>query len=144
MIVNADELQLSSIQAMNATSDTKLTKNDAERLLQELVEQDWLKMFQGSYMLGVRTMSELVLYLSNTYGDVLLSCEICHNLLLEPHVSCPNEECETHLHKRCRNEFFTRMEARTCPVCSTAWPTRNEQLQARFQGSPSTGTKRSR
>jgi non-structural maintenance of chromosomes element 1 len=109
-----------------------INKNEAERVLEELVESKWLaKSSSGFLSLNTRGVMELGRWLVATYNDPDVEAnewqriKHCHGckLLLTAGQRCPNEDCLCRLHPFCARSFFRdRQETdRKCPVCRTDW-----------------------
>ncbi|XP_041358755.1 non-structural maintenance of chromosomes element 1 homolog [Gigantopelta aegis] len=121
LIVEADEGSISSIEALNQTEklEKKISKNDAQDLLEKLQLEKWLSLTRGRVSLATRAILELEQYIKDVYPDTAKMCNLCKKLCLKGQ-GC--EECGTKFHLHCASRFFRQDEAH-CPGegCGVAW-----------------------
>ncbi|XP_014666771.1 PREDICTED: non-structural maintenance of chromosomes element 1 homolog [Priapulus caudatus] len=92
MIVYSDNGIISSIDAINLTSvlDKKMSKDAAESVVQRLAIDKWINVERGDVSLAVRGILELDQYLRETYGELLLTCNMCKQICLQTASSSSN------------------------------------------------------
>eukprot|EP01094_Clydonella_sp_ATCC50884_P026103 TRINITY_DN7050_c0_g1_i1.p1 TRINITY_DN7050_c0_g1~~TRINITY_DN7050_c0_g1_i1.p1 ORF type:complete len:254 (-),score=104.35 TRINITY_DN7050_c0_g1_i1:373-1050(-) len=111
--------------AKNMTSDN-MTRERKEAVLKKLVDLKWLELDRSqkahALRLGVRSLLELQSFLEDKYGDDLVDCIICQELVLKGE-RCPNFPCEGQLHTHCRKLHFARKapDEQVCPLCTKLW-----------------------
>ncbi|ESO87581.1 hypothetical protein LOTGIDRAFT_127737 [Lottia gigantea] len=123
-IVETEEGYIGSMEALNLvehlTKTKKMTKTDAENLLQRLQESKWVTVKNGEISLSTRTILELEMYIKDTYPEITKLCEICKKLCIKGQ-SC--DDCGVKLHIRCATNIFSKQTQRKCPGqnCNAAW-----------------------
>ncbi|KAK7466996.1 hypothetical protein VKT23_004059 [Stygiomarasmius scandens] len=124
MLARNEAFSLSSMAALREVSNIKpksnMTKTQAETVLASFVAKGWLlRSKRGRYSLSTRTLLELYPYLKSTYGDELLYCTICHEVVTKG-MGCHRPNCQVRLHFHCFNLYRRRNSA--CPTCKIEWP----------------------
>ncbi|XP_060085662.1 non-structural maintenance of chromosomes element 1 homolog [Ylistrum balloti] len=103
----------------------KMTRQDAQSLLQRLESAKWIIIHKGTGIvsLSTRCLLELEQYILDVYGaeDENLKCNMCNKLCVKGQ-SCDN--CQTKLHLHCASRFFQNKDNPRCPnkTCGTSWP----------------------
>ncbi|KAK3091227.1 hypothetical protein FSP39_018110 [Pinctada imbricata] len=124
VIVNSEDGQVSSTDALNLTStlkEKKMSKDAAQQLLKRLENDKWIKMSRGKICLATRSLLEMEMYILDTYKDDVDKCETCNKLCIKGD-SCPS--CGTKLHYHCARRFFHGRDSPVCPKkgCGEPWP----------------------
>lgn len=102
--------------------DKKMTKQEAEFLLERLQTERWVLQKEGKVSLSVRSILELNQYIQQVYPDYVKVCNMC-NLICLKGEAC--EECGVKLHHHCAVRYFRdRRDNPRCPDqdCGAVWP----------------------
>lgn len=129
-IVDADEGVVSSIDALNLTSqlDKKMLKKDAEELLSQFERDNWLEISRkGEIALSTRAILELDQYIQDQYPNLAVKCNLCHRLCLQGE-TC--KRCDVKLHFNCAARYFDKQDHPHCPSshCGATWPQDTRRL----------------
>ncbi|KAL8573976.1 hypothetical protein ACOMHN_029423 [Nucella lapillus] len=122
--------------------DKKMTKQDAEDLLDRLHTEQWVLQKEGKVSLSVRCVLELSQYIQQVYPDSVKVCNIC-NLICLMGECC--EVCGVKLHRHCARRYFSKSRDNPrCPDqdCSAPWPHQPTEASS-SQAATSTHTERS-
>ncbi|MES1903196.1 MAG: Non-structural maintenance of chromosomes element 1, partial [Paramarteilia canceri] len=127
-----DQFQLPMMDALNLTSEMKLklTKNDANNAIEQLIQDKWLYENDGSIYIGPRTSAEFGDQIANKISTTTLKvCKVCKNLSLFVVFSFFNSQgrkcdsCNIRYHVKC----FETLKAvksdklvKVCLGCSSA------------------------
>lgn len=108
-------------------SDKGLTQSETEKLLSNLVTENWLERSkEGFYTLSPRALMELSSWLVETYNDEdeeerrIKNCEACKEIVTVGQ-RCANQDCQVRLHNICDTAFWNSRPSKKCPRCKTAW-----------------------
>ncbi|KAB8338825.1 hypothetical protein FH972_021769 [Carpinus fangiana] len=108
-----------------------LTGKEAEKMLNVLVQEDWLTRKGDFYSLSARALMELQSYLLETYNEEedengegarqrIKMCAACKGIVTVGQ-RCQQKRCSARLHDHCVASFFRAQRAEACPVCREAW-----------------------
>eukprot|EP00833_Pecoramyces_ruminatium_P005467 jgi/Orpsp1_1/1179499/evm.model.c7180000069550.2 len=133
-----ENYQLSSTKAIQEISKLKfsLTKKEIELLLKRFQNDRWIKEKKGKYSLDIRSIAELSEYIKKNVlnEDELMECPICLNYILSDVESCPNPECDYHIHTSCASKKFNnnnnnnnKDSVNRCPNCKNLWNENEEE-----------------
>ncbi|KAF2190920.1 DNA repair protein Nse1 [Zopfia rhizophila CBS 207.26] len=118
-----------------ASQAKNLSLNEAEKVLQECVEEGWfLRSRAGYYSLAPRALMELRALLKETYNEPpdpedaedegvtrIRDCEGCREIVTVGQ-RCSDRECGCRLHDHCTQQFFRNQTGeRKCPKCKEEW-----------------------
>ncbi|XP_065183099.1 non-structural maintenance of chromosomes element 1 homolog [Sycon ciliatum] len=121
LIIAADDGVCSSVELVNAGAELQphVGVSEATSLLERLAQDEWLSnnKDEGYLFLGARTMIELLPHLRDVYGDAVVDCHLCSNIVVKGQ-RCTS--CETKLHVHCAARFMSGREPQ-CPSCQTPW-----------------------
>ncbi|CEP07043.1 hypothetical protein [Parasitella parasitica] len=128
IIINADNenFGISALTALHLGGKMipKLSAKDAQTILDKLVEDQWVGLKAGNYYLTTRSIAELQDYFKQQYGDTILECMFCLDMVtMGEH--CANAQCCVRLHKHCADGQFNNSVDLKCPTCSTRWDRNN-------------------
>lgn len=120
LIVESDAGVASSTDILNLTNEIeRLSKENAEKVLQSLVKDKWLVETQGDISLSSRAILELEHYLKDVYGEEdIKDCNICKKIVLRGSVCY---ECHIRIHFYCVRRFFKDQTHIVCPQCKKPW-----------------------
>lgn len=123
LIVDSDTGTVGSIDAVNiADSINRMSKNDAEELLEKFQHDKWIEKTgdTGRYYLATRAVIELEQYIFDMYPALALRCNMCKKLCLQGD-SCT--QCNTKLHFHCGMKYFHGQQELKCPNadCRAPW-----------------------
>ncbi|XP_053132473.1 non-structural maintenance of chromosomes element 1 homolog isoform X2 [Hemicordylus capensis] len=114
----------SSTEILNSADQLKpkkMKKREAEQVLQNLVQDQWLSEKEGEYALHPRCILELEQYILRHYPGTARKCHICHSLSVQSQVC---ETCGIGMHLPCSAKYFQAQTAPRCPQCKQFWPHR--------------------
>ncbi|MEE6498205.1 hypothetical protein FKM82_003007 [Ascaphus truei] len=97
----------------------KIKKKEVEQLLQDFVQEKWLSEKDGEYTLHNRCIMEMQHYISNTYEELVKTCNICHIIAIQSQMC---DTCGIQLHLRCAGKYFKGQAEPHCPHCNEVWP----------------------
>ncbi|XP_061425787.1 non-structural maintenance of chromosomes element 1 homolog [Lethenteron reissneri] len=120
LIVDSGVGMASSMDILNLVDQLqckKMKKDNAELLLQRLVQDKWLCMENGYLSLSPRCLIEMDPFIRSRFGNVEI-CYLCHKIALKGQV-CSN--CSVKVHAPCSAKFFKRNRSRVCPRCKSPW-----------------------
>ncbi|XP_033112420.1 non-structural maintenance of chromosomes element 1 homolog [Anneissia japonica] len=122
LIVENNTGTASSTDCLNITlpNSNKMSKKDAQIVLDKFVADKWLQVNQGQISLTPRSMLELKRYLRDIYPDDITDCNICRDIVLKGN-SCNNGNCTVRLHFHCCRDYFHGRSNANCPGCATKW-----------------------
>lgn len=115
-IASSDTFSVSTMQAIHFSSDYKITKQNAQQLLNEWSEKGYLNETADSFQLGPRTIGEFGDALHQIH-DGLRNCSMCRQILFNG-IVCPHG-CECIMHKICTEKYFKT--GKRCLVCKKEW-----------------------
>lgn len=121
LIVNSDTGSLGSIDAVNiADSINRMSKKDAEDLLDKFENDKWIGQDTGRYYLATRGVLELEQYILDMYPGSAVKCEMCKKVCVQGD-SCTS--CGTKLHFHCGTRYFKGQQDIKCPnsECRAPW-----------------------
>jgi hypothetical protein len=113
-------------------SAASINKTDADRILNELVENNWFeKSTAGYFSLGTRGIMELGRWLVATYNEPeaeqnewqrIKNCTGCRQIITVGQ-RCTEDQCGCRLHEYCVNKYFEQQAEgdKKCPVCRADW-----------------------
>jgi len=118
--------------AQSQAADTGITMGEAEKVLDTLVDEQFLQLSRAKYYsLAPRALMELHSYLKETYNEVaedeedeptvrIRDCEGCREIVTFG-IRCNNRECGVRWHDRCANQYYKgrREDGKKCPKCRT-------------------------
>ncbi|XP_062999193.1 non-structural maintenance of chromosomes element 1 homolog [Elgaria multicarinata webbii] len=103
----------------------KMKKREAEQLLQNLVQNKWLREKEGEYTLHTRCVLELEQYILCHYQGSARKCHICHSLSIQSQMC---EDCGIAMHLPCLAKYFGAQTEPRCPHCKQFWPHRIPEI----------------
>ncbi|KAK7100948.1 non-structural maintenance of chromosomes element 1 homolog [Littorina saxatilis] len=98
--------------------EKKMTRQDAEILLERLENDRWVLMKEGVVSLSVRSILELNQYIQQVYPDFVKNCNICKLICLKGQ-AC--DECGVKIHNHCATRYFRDQDRCPDPDCSAVW-----------------------
>lgn len=121
----------------------KMTRQDAQMLLQKLETAKWIQMSKttGKVSLSTRSLLELEQYILDVYGadGYNLKCNMCNKLCIKGERCC---NCQTRLHFHCASRFFDHKDNPRCPdkTCDSPWshPKRGPTSETQSSQAPPT------
>ncbi|XP_076086288.1 non-structural maintenance of chromosomes element 1 homolog isoform X2 [Mytilus galloprovincialis] len=124
-IIDSDNGEIGSTSAINSVDklekvNKKLSKQDAQTLLERLEAQKWIEISRGRVSLATRALLELEQYILEVYSNITDKCNVCKRLCVKGQ-SC--DSCNTKLHFHCATRFFQNKENPRCPnkECGVNW-----------------------
>lgn len=124
-IIDSDNGEIGSTAALNTTDKLdknlkKMSKQDAQNLLERLEAQKWIKINKGKVSLATRSLLELEQYILDMYQNITDKCNVCKRLCVKGQVC---DSCSTKLHFHCATRFFQNKENPRCPnkECGAVW-----------------------
>lgn len=124
LIVDSESGRASSTDILNRAdglTSKKLKKSETENLLNRLVQDRWLDMKRGEYMLSTRCIIEMDTYIRTMYQDQVKECHICRNIVFQSQI-CDNPACGIKIHNPCVARYFKGRTEPRCPSCEDFWP----------------------
>ncbi|CAG0881261.1 unnamed protein product [Darwinula stevensoni] len=120
-IMTSDGGCISSIEILNLVDhlDRRISKADAEKLVQKWVLERYLEEDETYVYLGVRTLVEMNQYLQDVFPEHIRNCPLCNGLIV---YGSTCESCGGLIHCHCLKKFFKGgKEQRMCPNCKHPW-----------------------
>ncbi|KAL5017578.1 hypothetical protein ScPMuIL_007167 [Solemya velum] len=122
IVVESATGEIGSIEVVNLTEklDRRMSKNDAENLINRMEEDKWIRVKQGRISLGTRAILELEQYILSVYPDSATICNLCNKLCLKGQ-TCGSCDCKLHFH--CASRLFRGQDEPKCPKagCGEIW-----------------------
>ncbi|XP_071119039.1 non-structural maintenance of chromosomes element 1 homolog [Haliotis cracherodii] len=122
LVVESDDGTVGSIETLNLTEklEKKISKNDAQDLLDRMSRDQWIAQKAGRVSLHTRAVLELEQYIKEYFVEAVKMCNMCNKLCLKGQ-TC--EECGIKIHFHCAVRYFSHREAQKCPSreCGAAW-----------------------
>lgn len=121
-IILSEDGVASSVSLLNLTdemADRKLSKKEAEDLIERFVTDKFLCKNYGVISLSVRSMIELDPYFREVYEDMITICQMCKQIVLQGQ-TCTN--CDAKLHLHCATRYFKNKNELKCLSCGSKWP----------------------
>ena len=102
-----------------------ISQKDTQALIDRLVEDGWICLTPdgSSYTIDNRGLLELKGYLKEQYGDVIMDCDTCKEVIIMGE-RCQVQNCPARIHRHCADSQF-RTGNPQCPICSSAWSRTN-------------------
>ncbi|XP_067128366.1 non-structural maintenance of chromosomes element 1 homolog [Centruroides vittatus] len=122
MIVLSDDGVASSVSLLNLTDDMvdhKISKKEAEDLIERLVADKFLSKNDGIISLSVRSMIELDPYFREVYEENIKICLMCKQIVLQGQICA---DCDAKLHSHCATRYFRNKNELKCLNCGSQWP----------------------
>jgi len=121
-VVESEGGCISSTEALNLTEDLerKMTKKDAQDLLEKLEKSKWVFQDKGQIYLSPRSILELDKYIQDQFPAMATKCNLCNRLCITGK-NCPR--CDVKLHNHCAARYFNGQSDNICPgkECSVEW-----------------------
>ncbi|KAJ3412122.1 Non-structural maintenance of chromosomes element 1 [Chytridiales sp. JEL 0842] len=127
LIVNEDDevFETATSKALRISSEVKppITKKSAETLIASLVSTGWFNDINGYISLSMRALLELKTYLKDEFGELIVTCTACQEIVTTNYERCSVGECTGRLHKYCAQKIFTGANNKVCPAegCGVQW-----------------------
>lgn len=106
--------------ALNLTSqlidqNVKLRVSEADEMLKVWTQEKYLttKKDQFNICLGIRSLTELDVYLREHFPNNVTSCDLCKSMCIQG-VNCPHLGLKLHTH--CANKYFSNFK--NCTICN--------------------------
>lgn len=122
IVTDSDNGALSSTSILNLTNqlERRITKNNAQDLLERFIEDQWLLQKSGAVSLSIRSILELGHYIQAMYAEDITVCALCKKLVLKGQY-CADSDCTVKIHKHCSKRYFKDTKDKKCPKCKTTW-----------------------
>lgn len=125
-LADAVDYKLSSLDILNLTTQVhgamqhkRVTKQRAEQLITDWVNNGYLLELEDEIQYGPRTIAEFRDYFVLKHAERIPSCKLCNQATFSGQ-ACANENCKVHIHSRCAEKYFVKNKK--CPTCQSAWP----------------------
>merc|ERR1711879_969215 len=103
----------------------QLSREKAENIIIKFVDGHWLKRDGGELLLGIRAVGELRPYLEEVFGETVVECVLCNEIVFKGE-KCTNENCEVTAHSHCAQRWFADKPNPKCPACTNPWDSRED------------------
>lgn len=121
-IITSEDKKIGLLHATNLVNTIKgkaaLTKNRAQVIIEEWVEEKYFFEKDYNITLGPRAISEFSNYFQSEFANEINSCRLCKQVSFWG-MSCT--ECKEEFHKDCIKTYLKKKT--DCPFCHAAWNT---------------------
>ncbi|XP_063237553.1 non-structural maintenance of chromosomes element 1 homolog isoform X2 [Bacillus rossius redtenbacheri] len=115
-IVASPDGYISTVACLNLSNTlptARITRTDADKLLERMVERKWFLEKSSTVCLSPRCQAEMEPYIRQALGDDA-DCTLCTSLILQGQ-TCVH--CLSKFHRHCVSKYLARQPWRKCPKC---------------------------